>query len=39
LNERIAEFAIGHKAPEGMTTKESLAELKNWVETDGIEKR
>lgn len=39
LDERIAEFSIGHKTPQGLTCKETLSELENWVQNDGLEKR
>lgn len=35
LNERCAEFAIGHEPPEGITGKKTLENLKTWVQADG----
>lgn len=37
LDERVAEFSIGHKSPNNMTVKETLAELKTWVQANGKE--
>lgn len=35
LDERCAQFALGHKPPDGMKTMSTLEELKTWVRTNG----
>lgn len=35
LDERCAQFALGHKSPDGMITMSTLEELKKWVRTNG----
>lgn len=35
LNERCAEFAIGHETPDDMTARKTLEDLKKWVRTNG----
>ncbi len=38
LNERTAEFSVGHETSKNMTVKKTLAELKAWVQANGNEK-
>lgn len=35
LNERCAEFAIGHEPPEDITGKKTLDDLKTWIRANG----
>ena len=37
LDERCAEFAIGHKPPDSITAKNTLEALKTWLRTNGKE--
>lgn len=38
LDERTAEFSIGHEPSKNMTAKKTLAELKAWVQANGNER-